>query len=111
MVATIRCAECEKVMAQSPDAGADAVMVSCHATAPHHAHPLDVAYSQVDWEGAPCLPCVITCIEEKCYSKRPREAVFSIPWWAVGAAAIAFHSAHEGHRLHFTFAGVEIESP
>ena len=46
----------------------------------------------------------VRCVAEKDCAK-PRQATYVIPIELVGAAAVAFHSEHEGHPLEMSWNG------
>ena len=47
------------------------------------------------------IRCTFECLFDRC-NREERKMVKTVPRWLVNAAALAFHSGHEGHRMRIT---------
>ena len=84
------------------------LLVACHATTPHCAHRLEFNLDGKPVEGVYELH--IRCLHKACKDAGV-EVKWMVPTYMVGAAALVFHSSHEGHRLVIAYRDIEIVSP
>lgn len=115
--ATVHCDRCDKDLvtleARSWEQLAYAVgglLVTTHAAIPHTSHGMSVRYGHDLTVGAFERPLVVECLHEHCGAPKRSEWA-DVPIELVAAYVIAFHTAHEGHRLRCKYGELEWASP
>ena len=111
MRAVVRCLDCDLdtgvIEAERTDIGYVLVpsLLSTHAAMPHCPHRLAFLFR----DDAATAAAQFECLEVGC--KAQRAATYAVAPPFVGAAAIAFHASHEGHRFRMTYGAIVLESP
>jgi hypothetical protein len=119
MKATIHCERCNVELASVEAPTLEAIgqplatmLLACHAAIPHTSHRMSVRWNDDDEPPRLELGATLTveCLHEHC--GYPRVTTWDdVPLALVAAYTIAFHTAHEGHRIRVRHGARVWESP
>lgn len=104
MLIEVHCESCKELVASKEVESIDfatALALMVHASSSHKSsHSLRLFVEKSDVFAGPTVRVIFHCIELRCRDQPP--AIFNIPSSWMGAAAVLYHSSHEGHSIEWS---------
>jgi hypothetical protein len=105
----VRCKDCDEMLLESDGSRVMSGALLVHAAQPHCGCELEIEH---DFDmNAQAEPLSVECLNPKCQRGQGSKMEIMAPPWLIDAYTLIFHTAHEGHRMRVTYAGLTLESP